>query len=229
MKRIINGVTYNTDTSTLVARFHEAADNNNPTDKTTELYKTRGAALFLHIHDEWHVMDQASGEWLKKTKDQFEPMSREDAQKWVMDGDVEILSDEFDMPPEAAAEESPAATIFARVPQSLKARVDAAADQAKLSINAWALRCMEHCLDARAAESLAMAHHVASSIESVPDRYSTQQLREAIADMQAAIEITWNLLKLPRKKGTSLREDIILYGVARFGSDFEKKWQPYKF
>ena len=228
MKRIIDGVTYNTDTSTLIARYQEAADNYNPTDKTIDLYKTRGGAFFLHVHEEWHVKDEDSGEWQKKLKDQFEPLTREAAQKWVMDGDVEVFSEEFGLPPEAADEETPSATIYARVPQSLKARVDAAAEEAKLSTNAWALRCMENCLDTRAADSLAMLHSIASSIHAVPDGYSSEQLHEAIDDIRSLVAITWKVLKLPREKGQDIHEDIILRGAGRFGSEFESKWQPYQ-
>jgi predicted HicB family RNase H-like nuclease len=225
MKRIVNGVTYNTQTSALIARWQQAAGDRDPTSKTIDLYKTRGGAFFLHTREAWHVRNDETNEWEQKYREGCDPMMRDEAQKWVMKDNTEIYDDrEFGLPPEAAAEEVPSATIFARVPQSLKARVDAAAGAANLSINAWALRCMA----SQAATSLAMAHQVASSIESFPKDYTPNQLRAAIDDMKTAIQMAWDALKLPRAKGTSFHEDITLYGITRFGSDFEKKWQPHR-
>src|SRR5262249_10476663 len=47
---------------------------------------------------------------------------------------------------EAEAEAEPSATIYLRVPTVLKQRVDQAAAGAKLSVNAWAMKCMERCI-----------------------------------------------------------------------------------
>jgi predicted HicB family RNase H-like nuclease len=52
----------------------------------------------------------------------------------------------FELPPEAATEEAPGATIFLRVPQSLKTRIEMAANQSGTSINTYGLRCLERCL-----------------------------------------------------------------------------------
>jgi len=48
--------------------------------------------------------------------------------------------------PEAAAEAEPGATIYLRVPATLKHRVDTAASDAGMSSNAWVMRCIEGCL-----------------------------------------------------------------------------------
>ena len=148
MKRIIDGVTYNTDTSAQIGRWNQKADNYNPTTKEVILYKTRGGAFFLHEHEEWSFQDDETGEWVTKHNDSFQPLTRQKAHDWMMEGDTEVLSDEFELPPEATAKEEPEGTIYVRVPQSFKVQVDAAAKQADLSTNAWAMRCMESCLAA---------------------------------------------------------------------------------
>ena len=73
-------------------------------------------------------------------------MSAEEAEKWTLTGQVEIFGTPFDEPPEAEAEAEPSATIYVRVPTVLKQRVDQAAAEAKLSVNAWAMKCMERCI-----------------------------------------------------------------------------------
>ena len=82
-----------------------------------------------------------------KTSNTFVPMSREQAHKWMMTGDVEVFRDLFELPPEAEAEAEPDATIYIRVPASLKRNVDGAARAAKVSGNVWAMRCVEQCLE----------------------------------------------------------------------------------
>src|SRR5262249_41823964 len=79
-------------------------------------------------------------------RDEFRPMSAEEAEKWTLTGQVEIFGTPFDEPPEAEAEAEPSATIYVRVPTVLKQRVDQAAAGAKLSVNAWAMKCMERCI-----------------------------------------------------------------------------------
>ena len=144
MKRIVDGVTYNIDTSTLVAQAEQPADNYNPTSTVWTLYQTRGGAFFIHANEEWNV--EEDGEWTVKSRDSFVPQTYDEAHKWVLAGDVEVFAGVFPDPPEATAEDKPSATIYVRVPQSLKSRIDAAADDAKLSVNAWAMRCCERCL-----------------------------------------------------------------------------------
>ena len=141
MKRIIDGKTYNTETATPIASAQVDSEYyDEHLDQT--LYVTRGGAFFLDTldkDDDTHF---------------FEPMSREAAEKWVMEGQVEIINDFFPEPPEAAAEEPsrPEATIYLRVPTVLKEQIDASAKNADQSTNAWAMRCLESCLTAQRGE-----------------------------------------------------------------------------
>jgi predicted HicB family RNase H-like nuclease len=148
MKRIVNGVTYNTDTSTMLARREWSDDGQYtgvPQEGTDTLYQTRGGAFFLHEWEERQRRNEDE-EWVTRQYNNFTPLSAEKAQKWLLSGDIEVLHNPFDDPPEAAAEEEPAATLYLRIPPSLKRRIDAAAEGEKLSANVWAMRCIERCL-----------------------------------------------------------------------------------
>lgn len=158
IKRIIEGVAYNTETSTKVARseYDETSDGG-PRGQQV-LYQTRGGALFLHTFEVSQHKDR-HGEWQERDSNHFEVMTRETAQKWVLgfqvmnDGQVELLSDAFGEPPEAAAGDLGAwnATIYARVPIALKDRVEASAKAASLSVNSFVMRCLEKYVDSPAA------------------------------------------------------------------------------
>lgn len=143
MKKIVNGVTYNTETSTRLAEAEWEQDGNQMIET---LFQTRGGAFFLDLEvtsREWNEHERDYDERITRT---FTPVSPEGAHKWMMEGEVEIFHNPFDDPPEAAAEAEPASTIYIRVPASLKQRVDDAAKDAKTSGNVWAMRCVEKCL-----------------------------------------------------------------------------------
>ncbi len=140
MKRIIDGKTYNTDTATLVARYMYRDDADRSVD--AEVYLNKGGAFFI-VH-KWTGDDGAA-------KYYFEPSAREHIvammTKTKFVDNFEIVDEKaFEAPPEATAEEEPGATVYVRVPASLKKRIDEAASEAKLSGNAYMLRCAEHCL-----------------------------------------------------------------------------------
>lgn len=143
MKRIIDGMTYNTDTATIVARYEYVDDRDYETEAI--LYQSRGGAFFL-VH-KWEV----DGNW----KYLFESMSRSEVDRLVEKTDNLEIIDEAAItePPEAEAESEPGATLYVRVPASLKRRVDEAAKDEKLSGNVWAMRCVERCLEPKKALS----------------------------------------------------------------------------
>jgi predicted HicB family RNase H-like nuclease len=147
MKRIIDGVTYNTATSTPVGRCEGEAEEDHT--RILTLYQTRGGAFFVHEHEEWGVRDKY-GDWEERSKDSFIPMSREKAHKWFLEGETEVLSEGvFGSPPEAKDEEATtSATIYARVPEALKQSIEAKAKKAGQSINTWVMRCLERCASA---------------------------------------------------------------------------------
>lgn len=136
MKRVIDGLTYNTDTSNQVATYEYEDDKGY--EVTATLYQTRGGAFFI-VH-QWGTRD--------RVKEHFEPISRDDVARLIAKADNLTILDSaaLEEPPEAAAEGEPGSTLYVRIPSSLKRRVDEAADEAKVSGNTWAMRCMERCL-----------------------------------------------------------------------------------
>jgi hypothetical protein len=142
MKRIIDGKTYNTDTATRVARYEYEDDNGYDTLAT--VYITKGGAFFVV-----HVWEICENDIDKITKQYFEAISRDELDRLVLRQNIEIIDESvLQPPPEAVDEVEPAATIYVRVPAPLKKRVDEAATGAKLSANAWVMRCLENCLGA---------------------------------------------------------------------------------
>jgi hypothetical protein len=156
VKRIVDGVTYNTETSTRLAEsvWKDDADD----EVTGTLYQTRGGAFFVYEYALKEVWVERIGETIERERNEIIPMSSSEAHEWIMTGQVDVFSNPFDDPPEAAAEAEPGATIYIRVPASLKKRVDDAAKAAKASGNVWAMRCIERCLGSNpdAKEELAM-------------------------------------------------------------------------
>ncbi len=157
MKRVIDGVTYNTDTSTLIAQATDDQETiTGELAKSLELrlYQTRGGAFFLHIHTETSRRNSEGG-FRDIVRNEFEPLTASEARHWVTDSgyQVEVLNDASGEPPEAAAEETPGATLYIRLPASLKDQIEAAAGNEKLSVNSWAMRCLERCIAIRNAGS----------------------------------------------------------------------------
>jgi predicted HicB family RNase H-like nuclease len=146
MKRIVNGVTYNTETSTRLARrrFQRSTE----AEKLIEtLYQTRGGAFFIVERRKTVQWDEREKESVDRVERTFRPASSDEARRWMLVGEVHVFRNPFGDPPEAAAEAEPGATIYIRVPATLKRDADNAAQKQKLSGNVWAMRCIESCLE----------------------------------------------------------------------------------
>lgn len=203
MKRIIDGVAYNTETATriAVAQVHEPESGMRPEEtKDYILYQTRGGAFFIRIHTETTRKNLRTEEWDAVIREEFEPMTREQAEKWILEGEVELLNDVFGEPPEAAAEATPSATIYLRVPLALKAQIEAAAKEDELSVNSWAMRCVERCtrsdeVGRELGEIISTSLCIAS--EPGPGAYSGGTVREMVEHMGERAEkiariLGWN-------------------------------------
>jgi hypothetical protein len=146
MKRVVNGLVYDIDKSILVARKEfDANELEGGGWCWATLYRTPGGAFFSQ---EKIIGKDRDGE--SHNYNRFVPLTASEAQEWVIKGEVELLDDSFIGPPEATAEATAevdaSATIYVRAPGSLKRRVEIAAAVAKLSVNAYTLRCLEQCL-----------------------------------------------------------------------------------
>jgi hypothetical protein len=154
MKRVINGVSYNDRTATLVAK-NSWEESGGLVKYTSLLYQTRGGAFFLHNHKREREWSQEDDAYRIEEIDSFEPMTRNEAHNWVLEGDdIELIDDRiFDAVPEATAETPAGATLFIRLPTSLKERIEADAKARGLSVNAAVMRCLEACLSKDSAKT----------------------------------------------------------------------------
>jgi predicted HicB family RNase H-like nuclease len=143
LKRIIKGVTYNTDTSTQIARKDGECNGGNRYFAT--LYQTRGGAFFLDSVENVRSFDEHTSETrVVDHKNTFVPLSQAEAKAWYLEGESEIFVDAFGEVPEATSEMETEAGVYIRLPILLKTRIEDAAEHAGLSLNAWAIRCFEN-------------------------------------------------------------------------------------
>jgi hypothetical protein len=164
MKRIIDGKTYNIDTSTLVGQYEYEDDQDRAT--TAEVYVNRGGAFFI-VHS-WMAQEDHEEPFRKFY---FEASSREDIERLIASPshgrNFEIVDARaLTAPPEAEAETDSASTAYLRLPVSLKQRIEGEAQSAGLSLNAWAIRCLESCCAQRAPKLVAVNAIESSTPES---------------------------------------------------------------
>jgi HicB family len=125
-KRIIKGRTYNTETATLLGRWEE---DDAPLEEA--LFKTRHGAYF--IFRDWNY------------EEEVRPLEPEAAQEWMEEHcRADLIEAEFGEMPEAG---DPEARITLRIPETLRKRLAAIADDRKQSLNAWIQRCLERCAE----------------------------------------------------------------------------------
>jgi predicted HicB family RNase H-like nuclease len=145
MKRLIDGVTYNTETATLLAKSDYVGDWNNLASPVEgKLYQTRAGAFFIVEEIEYTPLDpdgDASAAPVRKIR--FSKCSEERARQFINVGEVEVYLNPFE---ERVSEEETEGTIYARIPASLKRKIEEAAKAEGLSANSWAMRCFERCL-----------------------------------------------------------------------------------
>jgi predicted HicB family RNase H-like nuclease len=134
-----------------------------------DLYRTPGGAFFSQ---ERIFGKDRDGESMNHNR--FIPMTAIEAQEWILKGDVELEDDSFLSAPEATAEAAEevdvSATIYVRAPGSFKRRVERAAEEAKLSVNAYTLRCLEQYLPKPIPPRPAYLGAYTPNTEGFPDR-----------------------------------------------------------
>lgn len=139
MKRIIGGVTYNTETSALIATIPPIDG-----DTRTEVYETRTGYFFaLHV-------SSVDG------KARFEPITPEQFRALLAEANIRAMAPHHGTVVESvqrledflndSRRNEPEATVFVRLPTSLKRRLDQAAQARSLSMNSLAIRWFEQCL-----------------------------------------------------------------------------------
>ncbi len=134
-KRIINGKTYNTETSTRLAGWSESPDQY-PVSFGEDLYQNRLGAFFVY---EWGD-DSPDGPY-----QDLKPLTPEEAGQWLQKHrphDVDLYESLFGQQPEAGSGES---KFTLRLPDHLRDRLAARAKANGQSLNAWMVRCLEKC------------------------------------------------------------------------------------
>jgi len=134
-KRIIDGKTYNTETATQIAGF-DKDDYSVPYEGGEYLYQTRFGAFFLFSYCEAHTEDDYTD---------ISPLTPEQAREWLeknQSWNVELIENLFGRMPEAGSGEI---KFTLRLPESLRDRLAARAQENSQSLNAWIVRCLESC------------------------------------------------------------------------------------
>lgn len=128
-KRIIDGRTYNTETAILLGSWEQKDGLYGE-----YLFKTRHGAYFLYVDMMWEIPDL-----------RIMPQSPEEAENWTKAHcSAEVRAAEFG---EAEAGD-PEARFTMRMPETLRRRIAAIAENNQQSLNAWVVQCLETAADA---------------------------------------------------------------------------------
>lgn len=137
MKRIINGITYDTDTATLAAEAYYTPDG----DQGERLYQTRHGAFFLQTRE--------VGPGYKMIYE-FKPLTDDEAQKWLETHANHLVEHFFGPFPEYGGAER---RLTVRIPAGLHRRVESAASSLRMNVN----RYIMHSLEKSVAQDLSSA------------------------------------------------------------------------
>lgn len=133
-KRIIDGKTYNTETSTMIAGYWD--EEHPPVTFGNFLYQSRHGAFFRYEEQDGYGEDDYQ---------RITPLAPAEAQAWLekyQSYDPELIERLFGEMPEAGSGE---VKFTLRMPESLRTRLAAKAEANKQSLNAWIVRCLEGC------------------------------------------------------------------------------------
>jgi len=222
MKRIIEGTTYNTETSTVVMRysFSDPYDR----DILVEVYQTR-AGNFFGVH---HA---GSGR-----EPSIETLSRDELAKVIAEAgksfrNVEIIDEQaITPPPEDESEKSPSVSMFIRVPEGLRRRAQEAASEREQSVNAYVTRCLENCLTEREEIGQVLGEILNTAMTSGP--FSPDEGAFSVAALMGMLDHIRDLAEdLGRKLGWSERdvsELAINAGIRAADGKGLYHWKPFE-
>jgi hypothetical protein len=154
MKRIVDGVAYNTWTSTKLAMWGPQSNTDSlgrDCEVSGTLYQTPKGAFFAHYETITQIPGTDDRDAYDREENEFEPLTPDKAREWLVKGkNIEIIDETFakGIPEAEAAEAESGATVYVRVPAALKQRIDEAARDAGQSASVWGLKCFERCLAA---------------------------------------------------------------------------------
>jgi hypothetical protein len=194
VKKIIDGKAYNTETATLLATVPlkgRKIDERRPgviitgsevVAGETKLFESRGGTYFLvrevTMENVLPDPDYVGSLFSPATSGLF-PLTRKQAMAWAesKEFDADKIESMFGKIAEAGEKSG---TMLLRLPQGLKASVDLAAASANQSANAYAMRCLELCVnDIPAPPTIrkALAYAIVA-IERLPDEWREESDKE---------------------------------------------------
>jgi len=148
MRRIVNGRTYDTGASTLVAKS-EYDDRDNlrypGLEGELSLFQTPAGAYFLLDAFRFRRKDRQGG-WEIVQSAEITPLDRERAQRWLLETEEVrpiAIGGDLALPPDERGEIGGSAVIVLRLSPLAKRNIELAARAAGLSVNAYGLRCAE--------------------------------------------------------------------------------------
>lgn len=168
-KRLVDGKLYDTDTAKLIASRDYVITRTvrNPFGPDTEeddkreqikLFCTAGGVFFLFsqkfdrfqkgIEDEVGIRTYVYAWREKPSILEFKPLAnRKAAEEWITTGEVTLEDTSIFAEPDEATTEKATATLYLRIPQDLKTEIELITKTSKRTINAWAIGCLEHCVE----------------------------------------------------------------------------------
>jgi hypothetical protein len=157
MRKIVDGVAYDTSTSTRLAQWgpYEDVDSHGRNyESSGTLYQTHGGAFFSDDETITQIPERDSRyggrDAYVREEHEFVPLTLDEAKAWStnVNAQVRVLSDKFahDVPEAEGESGGEGATVYVRVPADLKRRIDEAASAAGQSAGSWGLKCFERCL-----------------------------------------------------------------------------------
>lgn len=194
MKKIIDGKAYNTETATVLAAVDlagykvkrlsngvvELSEKVEDAGRST-LYQGAGGAYFLVR--ELKIDANANSEILPRavlSEPGLYPLSRKEALAWAEfhEFDAKKIESMFGEIPEAGMK---AGSILLRVPETLKKRMEEAANSKDQSVNAWAMRCLEVCCNRDTlVRALTIVHMDLWALTDEKGRFTTEGYEEII-------------------------------------------------
>ena len=149
VKRVIAGKAYNTETSSLLHEHledDEASPHRHPFGMeehpyAEQMYRNRLGKFFLVVRNESYMNPTIDNVDLQ---DHVYPLDVERATKWMEDHCNSKLFELLDVP-EAG---DPSSTLTLRIDKILKIRLNTAAIQENISMNAWCARALEYAIEA---------------------------------------------------------------------------------
>jgi hypothetical protein len=148
VKRVIDGKAYNTETSSLL---HEHLEDDEASPRHTfgmeehpyaeQMYRTRLGKFFLVVRNVSYMNPAIDGVDLQ---DLVYPLDVELATKWMEKHCNSKLLEYVDVPDAG----EPSSTLTLRIDKILKIRLNTAAIQENISMNAWCARALESAIEA---------------------------------------------------------------------------------